>query len=415
MKKKCLKILTALMLVSIVIGVKAQQNVDFEELVLEPESHWNGADNSGFFISKGWKFINEYDDLYGSWMGWSYTNETDNETNDWSNEFSSASGTGVMNSENYATAYVGSDWMNNYEPIPCVIMREDNQAVEMFGTFISLNANSSLYMANNDFYSDNKHYLKLIVTAQESETQTDVITREFILADYRFSNPENNFKFDDWQFIDLSWAASAYKLEFFLETSDAGDWGINTPSYFCIDNFNSEYPYYGFPQMYVETPEPITISTGESVDLNVLVGGGIQPYTIVWDDDETLSSTNGANVTASPNETTTYTVHITDAYSTSSFNIIEKEITVIVSTVSVESIAKSNVKVYPNPSSDFVNITNLQANSLVEIIDLQGRTIASFIANENNANISVFDFAKGIYQLRISLNGESIIKKLIVQ
>ncbi len=47
-------------------------------------------------------------------------------------------------------------------------------------------------------------------------------------------------------------------LKFTLESSDNGTWGMNTPAYFCIDNFNGNSP---------ETPEPIAEAGMEDLNL----------------------------------------------------------------------------------------------------------------------------------------------------
>jgi hypothetical protein len=45
---------------------------------------------------------------------------------------------------------------------------------------------------------------------------------------------------NDWRYVDLSSLGKVKKLGFALDSSDGGDWGINTPAYFCIDNFGAE-------------------------------------------------------------------------------------------------------------------------------------------------------------------------------
>ncbi|HOY38059.1 MAG: DUF4465 domain-containing protein [Bacteroidales bacterium] len=415
MKKKVL--FTALLLLSVGTNavLHAQQNVDFEELTLDPESHWNGSDGSGMFTTGGWNFINVYDDVYGSWMGWSYTNETDNTTYDWQNMYSSASGEGLFGSENYATAYVMSDWMNNNEPIPCVVQRSDNQPVEMFGTWICLNANASLYMAYDDFYSNQNHYLKLIVNGHMSEVLPAMVTQEYILADYRFENDEYDFKYDNWHFISLMGLGSAYKLEFTLVSDDMGEYGLVTPGYFCIDNFNSEYFLSYLPDMFVETPEIITIDEGQSVDLTALAGGGIQPYTFEWQYNESLSSTSGQTVTASPAETTTYYVTVSDVMPNSPGHTVEKSITVVVNHVGIDSKQLNTVNVHPNPCSDVVTVSNVPAGSEVQIYDLQGRIVTSVIAQSSSVQIPVSQLAAGVYQV-ISIAGEvRSIHKLVIR
>lgn len=405
----------ALLAICTCVPVSAQQNVDFEELTLQPESHWNGSDGSGMFTSAGWNFINVYDDAYESWLGWSYTNETDNTTYNWQNMYSSAAGVGFMNSENYATAYVMSDWMNNNEPIPCVIQRSDNQPVALFGTWICLNANASLYMADNDFYSSNNHYLKLIVNAHMSEMLPAMTTQEYILADYRFENNLYDFKYDFWRFIDLSSLGNAYKLEFLLVSDDMGSFGINTPSYFCIDDFNSEYFMSNIPELFVEAPETISISEGESVDLTVLAGGGIQPYNFAWQGDQSLSSVSGQTVTANPTETTTYYVTVSDVFALSPGHSIQKQITVVVDGVGVHTAGFSTVSVYPNPCSDFVNIANIPSGSGINVYDLQGRCVVSTLSTGTLVQLPVSELASGVYQIEILSNGQRDVQKLIIR
>ena len=55
---------------------------------------------------------------------------------------------------------------------------------------------------------------------------------DFYLADYR------NGKTDilkEWMRIDLGSLREANYLVFSMDSSDKGDWGINTPTYFCAD------------------------------------------------------------------------------------------------------------------------------------------------------------------------------------
>ena len=167
-----------------VTTVMAQTVVDFEELSLEAESHWDGSDLSGSFTSNYVTFFNNYDAEYSMWDGFAYTNESDNTTYSWLNQYSSASGGGVYASSNYVVSWINSDWMNNYEPIPSVMKFDLETMPEVIsGMYVSLNAYTSLYMADGDYYANQKHYLTLRIDAF-STTEYYAVSRNVILADY---------------------------------------------------------------------------------------------------------------------------------------------------------------------------------------------------------------------------------------
>jgi len=58
-------------------------------------------------------------------------------------------------------------------------------------------------------------------------------------ADYRFENPENDYLVKTWEWLNLTSLGAVKELHFGMESSDVGDWGINTPTYFCMDNFTA--------------------------------------------------------------------------------------------------------------------------------------------------------------------------------
>jgi len=59
---------------------------------------------------------------------------------------------------------------------------------------------------------------------------------EFYLADYRFEDNNEDFIVDDWQWVDLTSLGNVDSLFFTLVSTDVGDFGINTPLFFSIDN-----------------------------------------------------------------------------------------------------------------------------------------------------------------------------------
>jgi hypothetical protein len=44
----------------------------------------------------------------------------------------------------------------------------------------------------------------------------------------------------DWTYVDLSQLGKVDAIFFTLSGSRTGDWGLNTPTYFCIDNLGAK-------------------------------------------------------------------------------------------------------------------------------------------------------------------------------
>lgn len=74
------------------------------------------------------------------------------------------------------------------------------------------------------------------------------------------------------------------------------------------------------------------------------------------------------------------------------------------------NLSKNNVKIYPNPAKDFINITSQKEINSVEILDQSGKRISE----SKELKINVSKLPKGVYILKIKfLNGSSSIQKLI--
>jgi hypothetical protein len=65
----------------------------------------------------------------------------------------------------------------------------------------------------------------------------EVAQKDVFLADYRFSNNSQDYILKDWTWVDLSSFGKITSIKFSFESTDMGQWGINTPTYACIDSF----------------------------------------------------------------------------------------------------------------------------------------------------------------------------------
>ena len=61
------------------------------------------------------------------------------------------------------------------------------------------------------------------------------------LADYQFSDNSLDYIIKDWTWVDLTSLGASDSLSFSLSSSDNGMFGMNTPAYFCLDNFSTNF------------------------------------------------------------------------------------------------------------------------------------------------------------------------------
>ncbi len=223
---------------------------DFEEIFTNPESYDNGAAGDANFTYYDLVLSNLYDDVWGSWSGFAISNITDNTTPGWGNQYASVTG-GGYNSATYAVFYPYGE-MNTNPPA----------FIDSF--FITNTAYTAISMRDGDFFSkqfgsiynaqgiedgtNGEDFLRLWIIAEGfSSNEKDSI--EFYLADYRFPDDQDDYILDSWAKIDLT-QLDFYvtKVYFRFESSDMGDWGINTPTYFAIDDIHYVY-YWGLDEM----------------------------------------------------------------------------------------------------------------------------------------------------------------------
>lgn len=215
---------------------QAQTVVTFDDLTLAPNSHWNGSDSSGGFTSGGVYFENSYT---GYWSGgFIYSNTNDVTTAGYTNDFSAFTGTGGNGSANYSVNYGNSSIDFGTEKVissiqltnstyAAISMRDGDAFGKVFGSVNGADGNP-------DGTNGEDFFRLLIVGRDEQSAVTDTVV--FYLADFRFPNNTQDYIVNTWQTVDLSSLGEIQFLEFELESSDIGTWGINTPAYFALDN-----------------------------------------------------------------------------------------------------------------------------------------------------------------------------------
>ena len=225
---------------------------DFQDMSLEPDSFWNGSDESGGFTSGPAWFVNNYNPAWMSWSGFSYSNMTDDSTAGFMNQYSAITAAGydpvASGGMNYAVAYVPADWVT-FEPVPVTVRVTDPGAKSALGCYVTNSTSAALSMEFGDDYAkkfggisgDEPDWFMLTIKGHKDGIETGSV--DFYLADYRFENNAEDYIVKDWQWVDLTPLGETDSLKFSLSSSDTGAFGMNTPSYFCMDNltFNREY------------------------------------------------------------------------------------------------------------------------------------------------------------------------------
>lgn len=131
-------------------------------------------------------------------------------------------------------------------------------------------------------------------------------------------------------------------------------------------------------------------ATGTAV---VYVSGGTYPLAYSWSNGAATDSVSGLLPGA-------YQVSVTDGKGCKYTND-----TVNVSFINgiIQLSTDMQVRIYPNPASDILNIAWAQkANAEVAITDLNGNEVASFVANTTNNQYDIHNLAAGAYIIRIT-------------
>lgn len=250
------------------INLSAQSTVDFESTILPSNSYNNGADLSSGFTYDGIHFSNYYDTTYFYNLGFAISNQTDNLTPGWGNSFSSITGNGYS-SANYAIFYPYGNIDLSSTPRELQTMRITNTTYAALsmrdGDFVGKKF-GSIYNANGDLDGTNgEDFLKLTIFSINNLGDT-LGSVEFYLADFRFADSTLDYIVEDWVELDLS-ALNAVgetiaTLEFEISSSDVGSFGINTPTYFAMDDLKYTNSSAGIAEHHANKlqifPNPVT-------------------------------------------------------------------------------------------------------------------------------------------------------------
>jgi hypothetical protein len=205
------------------------QIATFETIELDSTGFWNGADGAGNYTEEGFSFFNLYDDSWGSWSGFSISSVQDDTIGTWANQYGVNTGM-AYSGDNFAVATNGAS------------VSVDLKTLD--GFYITNSTYATQSMLHGDAFAkqfggvsgDDEDWYMLSVVGMVDTLATDTI--EFYLADYRFADNSEDYIVNDWTWLDLSSLGNITSLQFSWSSSDNGDWGMNTPAYFCMDDLS---------------------------------------------------------------------------------------------------------------------------------------------------------------------------------
>jgi hypothetical protein len=222
----------------------------FDDVALGEDGKWVGADLYGAIRSGNAVLVNEYDPEYFSWGGFAISNHADTETPGWGNDLSAIPGGGVHGSAAFA---VGYDSGFTALPPTLEILDAGNGGVVLKGVYVTNTTYGYLSMLEGDDYAkkfggetgaDEDWFLLTVTGIGPGGAETGTV--DLYLADFRAGDPAEDYILDQWTWLDLTPLGPVTSLRFSLASTDMGDWGMNTPAYFALDDLNRLEPVAAF-------------------------------------------------------------------------------------------------------------------------------------------------------------------------
>ncbi|MES2380874.1 MAG: DUF4465 domain-containing protein [Bacteroidota bacterium] len=224
------------------VGANAQTVSTFESVELGGANNVKIPSNGsvvGQFTSGSCNFKSVYQIGFGGYWsaGWAYSKVNDTTTQSFDNLYSSYANKGYNNSPAYVVG------QNN----TVLSLSTAAQNTTLKGLYVSNATFAALSMKTGDAFAkkfggttgNDTDWFKLEIKGYSSGTLKSQAV-DFYLADFRSSNNANDYIIKDWTWVDLSGLGNVDSLMFELSSSDAGQFGMNTPAFFAIDEIISQ-------------------------------------------------------------------------------------------------------------------------------------------------------------------------------
>ncbi len=214
--------------------------VTFESVPLGAAGYDNGSSGPGGFDIGGVNFNNNYNATFGSWSGFSISNNGDTVTPSFGNQYSAWPGGGAGGSAQFAVGYYSEyEAPSNFATFGALTNLAGLGASFANTTYTALSMRDGGGFGAKKFggaTGADPDFLLLTIDGLVNGVATGTSVG-FYLADFRSPDSAADYIVNDWRFVDFSPLGTVDQLRFSLTSSDVGAFGINTPTYFAMDNF----------------------------------------------------------------------------------------------------------------------------------------------------------------------------------
>lgn len=219
-------------------GPDTSTTVTFESAVLPDAGYF---DNTSY-TEQGVTFNNVYD-VQGQYMsaGFAVSKLHDKVTAGFNNKFSVYGDGGAAGSTNFAVCYyadyttITTGVNDAYFSFGAGVEKKMLSVAVCNGTYAFLSVREGDNFAKE--FADGDWFKVTFTGYNAAGTKTNAV--DYYLADYRNGK---NFVCSAWTNVDLSGLGTVNKVVVSMSSSDSGEWGMNTPSFVCLDNLKFDLP-----------------------------------------------------------------------------------------------------------------------------------------------------------------------------
>jgi hypothetical protein len=246
--------------------------VDFEEIPLDSDSIMAMSEDTTSFTSKGFVFNYSYFPEWSYWSGTCVTGKKDTTFTDYRDQYNSCLGHGYAQSANYAIVYPQGETID---------VAEGQKVIS--GFYVAANAWLQHAILEGDGMTEGAFttgdWYRLDIIGLDGEEMKDTVS--YYLADYRSDDEAEHYYVKDWTWIDLSALGEVSGITFRLSSSRYNNYGMTTPGYFLMDDFNGTYDQ--------RSPKLTAIDKSSTTD-------GIRAIERQTNDDDALYNLSGQHV-----------------------------------------------------------------------------------------------------------------------